>query len=361
MNFIDLKKQNFRIKTEIDKAIDQVLSHGQFIQGPEVSLLEKKLEKYSGSKKCISVANGTDAILISLLALGVKEGDEVIMPAFNYVSAAETVSMLGAKPVFVDVEFDTFNIDPIEIEKVISDKTNLIISTSLFGQCANFKSINDIASKHNLPVLEDAAQSFGASHYDKKSCNLTTIATTSFFPAKPLGCYGDGGAIFTNDENLAKKINKISKHGQSKKYHHEMIGVNSRLDTLQAAILLEKLKIFESEIQEKNKIACLYSNFFEEKGLNLHPKIKKENKSVYAQFTCVSDNREKILEALKKNEIPFALYYPLPLHNQQAYLNRDVQLKNSENLSNMTFSLPMHAYLTDQEIENITNIIHSAF
>ena len=360
MNFIDLEMQQKLIKNDLDAAIEKVLLHGKYIQGPEVFELESELQKYTDAKYCITVANGTDALLISQLALGIGADDEVIMPSFNYISAAETAGVLGAKQVFVDVCKETFNIDTNLIENAITEKTKLIIATSLFGQCADFDKINLIAEKYQIPVIEDAAQSFGATYKTKKSCNLTTIATTSFFPAKPLGCYGDGGAIFTNNDDLAAKIRKISRHGQTEKYKHGLVGVNSRLDTLQAAILLEKLKVFDNEVALKNKVAERYNLAFKAAGLDMYPKISGDNNSVFAQYTVISEQRENILKALSAKNIPFAIYYPMPVHKQEAYLDKSLILSSSEYLSKYAFSLPMNPYLADQDIKDIVDTIYLA-
>ena len=258
IEFIDLKNQQARIKDKIDAGIQRVLSHGQYILGPEVTELEDRLADFVGAKYCISCANGTDALQIVQMALGVGPGDEVITPGFTYVATAETVALLGAKPVYVDIDPRTYNLDPQLLEAAITPRTKAIIPVSLYGQCADFDAINAIASKYGIPVIEDAAQSFGASYKGKRSCNLSTVACTSFFPSKPLGCYGDGGAIFTNDDELATAIRQIARHGQDRRYHHIRVGVNSRLDTLQAAILLPKLEIFEEEIALRQKVAAEY-------------------------------------------------------------------------------------------------------
>ncbi len=245
IDFIDLKAQQNRIKDKIDAGIQSVLTHGQYILGPEVAELEEKLAAYAGVKYCITCANGTDALQIAQMAFGIGPGDEVITPGFTYIATAETVALLGAKPVYVDVNPKTYNLDVEKLEAAITPRTKAIIPVSLYGQCADFDAINAIAAKYGIPVIEDAAQSFGATYKGRKSCNLSTVACTSFFPSKPLGCYGDGGAIFTNDEELAKVIRQIARHGQDRRYHHIRVGVNSRLDTIQAAILLPKLEIFD--------------------------------------------------------------------------------------------------------------------
>ncbi|MGB4345981.1 MAG: DegT/DnrJ/EryC1/StrS family aminotransferase, partial [Burkholderiaceae bacterium] len=258
IEFIDLKTQQARIRDKIDAGIQRVLAHGQYILGPEVAELEEKLAAFVGAKYCITCANGTDALQIAQMALGIGPGDEVITPGFTYIATAETVALLGAKPVYVDIDPRTYNLDPQLLEAAITPRTKAIIPVSLYGQCAAMDAINAIAAKHGIPVIEDAAQSFGATYKGKRSCNLTTIACTSFFPSKPLGCYGDGGAIFTNDDELAKVMRQIARHGQDRRYHHIRVGVNSRLDTLQAAILLPKLEIFEEEIQLRQQVAQTY-------------------------------------------------------------------------------------------------------
>ena len=254
IEFIDLKAQQSRIKAEIDAGIQRVLAHGQYILGPEVAELEEKLATYVGAKYCITCANGTDALQIVQMAFGIGPGDEVITPGFTYIATAETVAVLGATPVYVDVNPKTYNLDVEKLEAAITPRTKAIIPVSLYGQCADFDAINAIAAKYNLPVIEDAAQSFGATYKGRKSCNLSTVACTSFFPSKPLGCYGDGGAIFTNDEELAKVIRQIARHGQDRRYHHIRVGVNSRLDTIQAAILLPKLAILDDEMQARQRL-----------------------------------------------------------------------------------------------------------
>lgn len=242
IDFIDLKTQQKRIKGKIDAAIARVMAHGQYILGPEVNELEHALAAFVGAKYCITCANGTDALQIVQMALNIGPGDEVITPGFTYIATAETVALLGAKPIYVDIDPATYNLDPLKLEAAITSKTKAIIPVSLYGQCADMNAINEIAARFGIPVIEDAAQSFGATYNGRRSCNLTTVSCTSFFPSKPLGCYGDGGAIFTNDEELANVIRQVSRHGQSRRYHHVRVGVNSRLDTLQAAILLRSWK-----------------------------------------------------------------------------------------------------------------------
>ncbi|MBH8258051.1 UDP-2-acetamido-2-deoxy-3-oxo-D-glucuronate aminotransferase, partial [Pseudomonas aeruginosa] len=317
IEFIDLKNQQARIKDKIDAGIQRVLRHGQYILGPEVTELEDRLADFVGAKYCISCANGTDALQIVQMALGVGPGDEVITPGFTYVATAETVALLGAKPVYVDIDPRTYNLDPQLLEAAITPRTKAIIPVSLYGQCADFDAINAIASKYGIPVIEDAAQSFGASYKGKRSCNLSTVACTSFFPSKPLGCYGDGGAIFTNDDELATAIRQIARHGQDRRYHHIRVGVNSRLDTLQAAILLPKLEIFEEEIALRQKVAAEYDLSLKQVGIGT-PFIEVNNISVYAQYTVRMDNRESVQASLKAAGVPTAVHYPIPLNKQPA-------------------------------------------
>src|SRR5574344_2370513 len=268
IEFIDLKAQQSRIKAEIDAGIQRVLVHGQYILGPEVTELEEKLAAYVGAKYCITCANGTDALQIAQMAFGIGPGDEVITPGFTYIATAETVAILGAKPIYVDVNPKTYNLDVEKLEAAITPRTKAIIPVSLYGQCADFDAINAIAAKHGIPVIEDAAQSFGATYKGRKSCNLTTIACTSFFPSKPLGCYGDGGAIFTNDDELATVMRQIARHGQDRRYHHIRVGINSRLDTLQAAILLPKLAVLDEEIAQRQQAAQRYTQLLGQHGIS---------------------------------------------------------------------------------------------
>ncbi len=295
MQFIDLKTQYKNIEDKIKSRIDEVLKHGQYIMGPEVFELENKLSEFTGSKHCIAVSSGTDALLIAMMALEIKPGDEIITTPFTFISTVETICLLGATPVFVDIEPDTYNISVESIKNVITSKTRLIIAVSLYGQCADFDEINEIAAQHEIPVIEDAAQSLGATYKGRKSCSLTTIGCTSFFPSKPLGCYGDGGACFTEDESLAKSMREIRVHGQESRYYHPRIGINGRMDTIQAAILLKKLEIFPEEIKARNKVANKYSEFFQKKDIgNLTPVIRKYNTSVYAQYTIAVDDRDTL-------------------------------------------------------------------
>lgn len=364
MQFIDLATQQSRIKSQIDAAIQRVLAHGQYILGPEVAELEEKLAEYTGAKYCIACANGTDALQIALMALGVGPGDEIITPAFTYIATAEAAAVLGAKPVYVDIEPDTFNIDVTLLEAAITPRTKAIIPVSLFGQCAEMNTINSIADRHGLPVIEDAAQSFGACYKGKKSCNLSTIATTSFFPAKPLGCYGDGGAMFTNDEALAKSMRQIARHGQSKRYFHEVVGINSRLDTLQAAILLEKVKILDDEIDARQRVAGLYTRLIleaedvssDESRIKV-PTIREGNVSAWAQYTLRVPVRDEVQARLKKNGIPTTVYYPVPLNKQVAVADYGVHMTQSELAAQTVLSLPMHPYMEPGQQQRIVGVL----
>ena len=353
IEFIDLKAQQARLKEKIDAGIQNVLSHGQYILGPEVSELEEKLAAYVGAKYCITCANGTDALQIVQMAFGIGPGDEVITPGFTYIATAETVAVLGATPVYVDVNPKTYNLDVEKLEAAITPRTKAIIPVSLYGQCADFDAINTIAAKYNLPVIEDAAQSFGATYKGRKSCNLSTVACTSFFPSKPLGCYGDGGAIFTNDEELAKVIRQIARHGQDRRYHHIRIGVNSRLDTLQAAILLPKLEILDDEMQARQRVAETYTKLFNEVGILTTPFIEEHNQSAWAQYTIQVENRADVQEKLKAQGIPTAVHYPIPLNKQPAVADENAVLPVGDAVAEKVMSLPMHPYLSCKDQEYI--------
>ena len=357
MQFIDLVAQQVHIREKIEAGIQTVLNHGQYILGPEVSELEEKLAAFTGVKHCITCANGTDALQIAQMAFGIGPGDEVITPGFTYIATAETVALLGAKPVYVDVCPKTYNLDPQKLEAAITPKTKAIIPVSLYGQCADMDAINAIANKYGIPVIEDAAQSFGASYKGKKSCNLTTVACTSFFPSKPLGCYGDGGAIFTNDEALATVIRQIARHGQDRRYHHIRVGVNSRLDTLQAAILLPKLEILDDEMQARQRVADTYNQLFTEAGITTIPFIQAHNQSAWAQYTIQVDNRDEIQAKLKEQGIPTAVHYPIPLNKQPAVADTNAVLPVGDAVAQKVMSLPMHPYLTREEQEKIVRVL----
>ncbi|OLO09873.1 aminotransferase DegT [Chromohalobacter japonicus] len=353
--FNDLAAQQERIKDKIDAGIQRVLSHGKYILGPEVHELEEKLAIYTGAKYCITCANGTDALQIAQMALGIGPGDEVITPGFTYIATAETVALLGAKPVYVDIDPRTYNLDPAKLEAAITPCTKAIITVSLFGQCADFDAINTIAERHGIPVIEDAAQSFGATYKGRKSCNLSTIATTSFFPSKPLGCYGDGGAIFTNDEELATVIRQIARHGQDRRYHHIRVGVNSRLDTLQAAILLPKLEIFDDELAKRQQVAERYTQGLSEAGITT-PYLEPHNTSAWAQYTIRVENRDQVQITLKEAGIPTAVHYPIPLNKQPAVMDNLAQLPVGNRTGEVVVSLPIHPYIS---LDDQQEVIHS--
>lgn len=355
MEFIDLKAQYSKLKAQIDAGIQKVLDHGQYILGPEVAELEEKLAAYTGAKHCITCANGTDALQIAQMALGIGAGDEVITPGFTYIATAETVALLGAKPVYVDVDPKTYNLDVSKLEAAITPKTKAIIPVSLYGQCADFDAINAIAAKYDIPVIEDAAQSFGATYKGRKSCNLSTIACTSFFPSKPLGCYGDGGAIFTNDDELATVIRQIARHGQDRRYHHIRVGVNSRLDTLQAAILLPKLAVLDEEIKARQQVAENYTRLFNEMGITTTPFIEEHNQCAWAQYTIQVKNREDVQAKLKEQSIPTAVHYPIPLNKQPAVADNSIALPVGDAIAERVVSLPIHAYLPTSNISVIVS------
>jgi UDP-2-acetamido-2-deoxy-ribo-hexuluronate aminotransferase len=367
MEFIDLKSQYQRLKTEIDAGIQRVLDHGQYILGPEVAELEEKLAHYTGSKYCITVANGTDALQIAQMALGIGPGDEVITPGFTYIATAETVALLGAKPVYVDIDPKTYNLNPALLEAAITPKTKAIIPVSLYGQCTDFDAINAIAIKHGIPVIEDAAQSFGATYKGRKSCNLSTIACTSFFPTKPLGCYGDGGAIFTNDDELGKVMRQIARHGQDRRYHHIRVGINSRLDTIQAAVLLPKLGVLDDEISARQLIANRYNELFfsvmdnEGQKLIKAPYIEGHNISSWAQYTIEVSEREGLQEKLKQSDIPTAVHYPTPLNKQPAVADVTAYLPVGDVVAKRVMSLPMSSELNIDNQKLIVDIMRQYF
>ena len=361
MQFIDLKSRHKLISDKINARIQKVMDHGQFILGPEVRELEQKLAEYTGSKHCVTVSSGTDSLLIALMALGIGAGDEVVTVPYTWISTAEVIALLGAKPVFVDIRPDTWNMDESLLEAAITSKTKAIMPVSIYGQCPDMDAINTIAAKYNLPVIEDAAQSFGAIYKGKKSCNLSTIGSTSFFPSKPLGCYGDGGALFTNDDEIADKFRWIRVHGQERKHHHPILGLNGRMDTLQAAILLEILEVFSDEVVNRQNLGQKYSESLSHlEGLTT-PRIGECNTSVYAQYTILSEQREKIQQSLKEKDIPSVSYYSVPLHLQPVFKNLNHKVGHfpvAEKVANQCLSLPMSPYLSvgDQTkvIETIT-------
>lgn len=356
MQFIDLAAQQARIKPQIDAAIARVLAHGQYILGPEVAELEERLSAYTGARHCISVANGTDAIQIALMALGVGPGDEVITPGFTYIATAEAAAVLGASPVYVDIDPRTYNLDPSLLEQAITPRTKAIIPVSLYGQCADYDAINAVAERYGVTVIEDAAQSFGATYKGRKSCNLTRIATTSFFPSKPLGCYGDGGAIFTSDDELAKVIRQISRHGQERRYYHVRVGVNSRLDTLQAAILLEKLKILDEELIFRRQIAAEYGRTLESSPA-VAPELNDHCESAWAQYTIRIVDRDAVAAQLGRAGIPTAIHYPLPINLQPALVASQAKVPVGDMAAKEVLSLPMHPYMSLGDVENVSSAL----
>lgn len=352
--FFDLAAQQAQVRRQIDENISKVLSHGKYILGPEVTELEDRLCEYTGAKYCITCANGTDALQISLMAIGVGPGDEVITPAFSYIATAEATALLGAKPVYVDVDPISFNIDSALIEEKITSKTKAIIPVSLYGQPCDFVAINEIARKYDLVVIEDAAQSFGGEYKEKKSCNLSDIGCTSFFPTKPLGCYGDGGAVFTSDEALSRSIRQVARHGQQRRYHHTVIGINSRLDTIQAAILLCKLELLDNEINARKHLADQIGEIIPQRNI-IFPKISDKCKSAFAQFTVRDNDRDQLISQLQKKSIPSTVHYPLPLNKQQATRCDLSFTPNSDLLCKEVLSLPLPIY--DSEVQSYINLL----
>lgn len=359
MQFIDLKQQQLLIRAEVDRNINRVLDHGQYILGPEVSELEGLLAKFVGVKHCIGVASGTDALMIALMAVGVGPGDEVITPAFTYIATAEAAAVLGAKPVYVDIDPVTFNLESSSLESAISARTKAIVPVSLYGQCADMDEINAVAAQYEIPVIEDGAQSFGATYKGNMSGALSTIGITSFFPSKPLGGYGDGGAIFTNDDHLATILRQISRHGQDRRYHHVRVGVNGRLDTLQAAVLLAKFKIFPKELVLRKQKAERYTELLSAVDGVIPPKIMDYNSSVYGQYTIRVCSRDKVAERLAAAGIPTAVHYPIPLNKQPAVAS-EAAFEHSEQASEQVMSLPFHPYISDEEISLVVRSIAEA-
>jgi len=359
INFIDLQAQYQEYKQEIDKEVLEVFASAQFIGGEKLNSLERNLAAYTGAKHAIGCSSGTDALLLALMALGVGPGDEVITTPFTFISTAEVIALLGAKSVFVDIDEQSYNIDPSKIESHITERTKAIMPVSLYGQCADMEAINEIAAKYELPVIEDACQSFGATYKGKKSCNLSTIGCTSFFPSKPLGAYGDGGAIFTDDDELATKMRMLLNHGQNERYKHKYIGINGRLDAVQAAILDVKLKYFDKEVKLRDEIGTRYSDLLEDADV-ITPKIAEANRSVYAQYSIRVQEREEMIAKLGEQGIPTAVHYPVPLHLQEAFVHLGYTQGDfpiSELISKQIMSLPMSAYLSEAEQDFVVHAI----
>jgi len=365
MQFIDLKAQYKLIESNILNSIQTVLNHGQYIMGPEVAALEKQLADFVGSRHAIVNSSGTDALLMALLALDIGPGDEVITSPFSFFATAEVIALCQATPIFVDIDPKTYNMDPAKLEAAITPKTKAIMPVSLYGQCADMTRINAIANKHKIAVIEDAAQSFGATHQGEYSCALSTVGCTSFFPSKPLGGYGDSGACFTDDDQLAEKLIEIRIHGQNARYCHRRIGINGRMDTIQAAILIEKMKLFPNEIKLRAQAAQRYSEMLD--GVVRTPIIEPGNTSVFAQYTIEVSDRENFQKRLQERGIPTAVHYPVAMHQQEAlsYLNyKTGDFPLAEKASQRVVSLPMHPYITQEEQQQVVNAVkacHEAF
>ncbi len=363
VEFIDLKAQYRALRPAILERVERVFEHGQFILGPEVGELEERLAHYTGAQHCITVASGTEALLIALLALDIKPGDEVITTPFTFVATAETIVLAGARPVFVDVEPDTCNIDAARIEDRITARTRAILPVALYGQPADMDEINAIAARRGLAVVEDAAQSFGAEYKGKKSCHLATIGATSFFPSKPLGCYGDGGALFTDSDRLAKAMREIRVHGQESRYHHTRVGVGGRMDTLQCAIVLAKLERFEWEIERRLQIGARYNALLAQLPAGTRVVAQRPDRtSVFAQYTLISDRRDTLAQALKAAGIPTAIHYPRPLNEQPAYRHLCCEgcTPVASALARQVLSLPMHADLSPGQQDAIVAAVQAA-
>ena len=367
--FVDLKAQYQALKEPIQSRIQKVLDHGQFIMGPEVEELEKALNLFTGTKHALACSSGTDAAVIAMMALGIGPGDEVILPAFSFIATAESVVLVGAIPVYVDVDPHTFNLDPKQLQGALSSKTKAIQPVSLYGQTADMDTINSFAKEHGLIVLEDAAQSFGAYYRGKRSCNLSRVGVTSFFPAKPLGCFGDGGAIFTNDDALAEAMREVRVHGQKSRYYHTRIGVNGRLDTIQCAILIPKLERFSWELEQRSYRALRFNQAFSELtqlGVSV-PQLAKDQTSSWAQYTLCVPNREAFQKYLQENGVPTAVHYPLTMADQPAYkdLGRTLNIEVSRRLAQTVVSLPLYPDMTDDiqdyVIEHVQNFFLSFF
>jgi UDP-2-acetamido-2-deoxy-ribo-hexuluronate aminotransferase len=370
MDFIDLKTQYQRVRESMNRRMQAVLDHGQFILGAEHAELERKLAEYVGAKHCLGASSGTDTLLIALMAYGIGRGDEVITSPFTFIATGEMIALAGAKPVFVDIDARTYNLDPRLLEAAITPRTKAIMPVSLYGQCGDMDGINAIARKHRLPVIEDAAQSFGATYRGRRSGALSEVGSTSFFPSKPLGCYGDGGALFTDDDALAKVMSEIRVHGQDRRYHHPRLGINGRLDTLQAAVLLAKLEVFDDEVAARMRIGGRYSEMIAEAFRDQSdperrvttPLLAPGCTSVYAQYTIEVANRDKVAEALKAQGIPTAIHYPAPLHLQPVFADLGQgpgSFPVAEAAGRRVLSLPMHPYLTEAQQARVVQALRA--
>jgi len=368
MDFIDLKTQYRRIKPSVDARIARVLEHGAYVMGPEVGELEQALARYCGTKHCVSVASGTDALMIALMALGIGPGDEVVTVPFSFFATAEAIALTGATPVFVDIDPRTYNMDPAQLEAAITPRTRAVMPVSLYGQCADFDAINTIAGRHGLPVVEDAAQSFGASFKGRRSCALSLIGATSFFPSKPLGAYGDAGALFTDDDRLAQLMREIRLHGQDRRYHHPRLGLTGRLDSIQAAVLLAKLEVFDEEVAARVRLGARYGELLREAfadapGAIRMPHVEPFNACVYAQYTIEVPDREGFEARMKALGVPTAVHYPSPLHVQPALAHlglREGRYPVSEAAARRVISLPMHPYLTEADQVLVAQAVRQA-
>jgi UDP-2-acetamido-2-deoxy-ribo-hexuluronate aminotransferase len=360
MEFIDLKSQQGLIREDLDRRIKAVLDHGRYVLGPEVAELEERLADYVGVKHCIGASSGTDTLLIALMALGIGPGDEVITVPYTWISTAEMIALIGAKPVFVDIDEKTWNMDAQLLEAAITENTKAIMPVGIYGQTADMTAINEIAARNkNLPVIEDAAQSFGATHHGRKSCALSTIGSTSFFPSKPLGCYGDGGALFTDDDELAQSMRQIRVHGQAKKHHHPVLGINGRLDSIQAAIVLAKLDLFDDEIAKRQSVSSTYNARLKGSGIVL-PHVAAGNTSVYAQYTILSEDRDALQKSLAEAGVPSVPYYAVPLHLQPVFSefgHHPGDFPVTEKVSSQCLSLPMNPYLGGDEVDQVCSAI----
>ena len=359
IDFANLHKQYLRYKNEIDEAIQNVVNSSKFIMGPEIKELEENLCKFTKAKYSITCSSGTDALLLAMMALDIKPGDEIITTPFTFIATAETIALLGAKPVFVDIDEETYNIDVTKIEEKITPKTKAIIAVSLYGQPSDMDEINEIAKKYNLKVIIDGAQSFGAEYKSKAEVHHCDIYTTSFFPAKPLGCFGDGGAVLTNNSELAEKMKMLRVHGQNKRYHHKFIGLGARMDTIQAAIVNVKLKYYKQDFEKRNKVAKKYNEMLRDSDIIL-PTIKSDRSTPWAQYSIRVKNRDEIQNKLKEAGIPTAVHYPIPLHLQECfkylgYKKRDFSV--AERVSQEIMSLPMNPDLENEEVETIVKSI----
>ena len=370
MRFADLKAQYERLSGPVHERIQAVLNHGQFVLGPEVVELEQALAKRVCVKHCVAVSSGTDALLMVLMALRVKPGDEVITTPFTFFSTAEMIALLGARPVFVDIDHRTYNINPELLESAITPRTKLILPVSLFGQCADYDTINEIARRHGLPVLEDGAQSFGAFYKNRPSCGLTDIAATSFFPSKPLGCYGDGGALFTNSEELEKPLREIRSHGETGRNHHVRLGINGRLDSLRAAVLLAKLEVFDDEVVARRRVANQYAELIHEAFKNVEPNLRvvtpfveSHNTAVYGQYTIEVPNRDTVQAGVVSHGIPTAIHYARPLHLQPVfgYLGKSRgDYPVAESAASRVISLPIPPYITEEQQFRVVKALKDA-